>query len=555
MSAIAGLGESCTVTDADVRFLREILNHVKQTFMFNSPYYSFLLSNLRVVASCNVPVMATDGTSLYINPQFVRRVIRDMPLAEAGRLLTGLIMHELEHVTRLHPFRLQRFMKTVGYPPELVQSAYNVAADAQINDDLRRSGFKLLDEVIYPETVKERFDVDVKSRPAETAAWEILRRLTLNQAARRAQKSQGQSQTGQREQQEQQGQGGQEEREEQEGQGIPRRQKGQGKRKHKGGRGQGGESREQEDTEKAGGAGGQGGEREEREGRGGSGGRGQERREEEKPGGGDAWIPNRFPEDVVTPEEGREIGRDGKVVQDASPDIKKAMEEAEKGDPEKAMEAVEEAVKNAITRSYTAAKNAGKAPGHLDRVIGEILKPAENWRNIIRSVMQGVLGSSVRRTWSVPNRKLPGARPGRVTKGVDEVYVLMDVSGSIGEKELTRFASEIAGIAKEVGAKVTVIPWDVGVHGKQTIRGRSGASRIKVTGGGGTELLPSLREAVKMIKPGRPVVILSDWVTADDPAELVRELEKLARTNDLVLASVHSEPPNVRGAKTVKLPV
>jgi len=72
---------------------------------------------------------------LYYDPE----IIQKWSVEE----VEGVLYHELCHLLREHSERLKHFP----------QKAANIAADAEINDDLRAEGVKLPDQPIYPELV------------------------------------------------------------------------------------------------------------------------------------------------------------------------------------------------------------------------------------------------------------------------------------------------------------------------------------------------------------------------------------------------------------------
>jgi predicted metal-dependent peptidase len=72
-----------------------------------------------------------------------------------------------------------------------------------------------------------------------------------------------------------------------------------------------------------------------------------------------------------------------------------------------------------------------------------------------------------------------------------EVVVAIDTSGSIGTRELTEFATELASIcAVAQPEKVRVLWWDTDVHGEQVFTDNFSniAAMLKPLGGGGTHV-------------------------------------------------------------------
>jgi len=74
---------------------------------------------------------------------------------------------------------------------------------------------------------------------------------------------------------------------------------------------------------------------------------------------------------------------------------------------------------------------------------------------------------------------------------IGEIVVAIDTSGSIGEKELNEFASELVSICEAVSPEaVRVLWWDTKVHGEQLFKDNytNIASMLKPLGGGGTKV-------------------------------------------------------------------
>jgi predicted metal-dependent peptidase len=221
------------------------------------------------------------------------------------------------------------------------------------------------------------------------------------------------------------------------------------------------------------------------------------------------------------------------------------LNEGDRGDENKSdPEEVEKAVKRKLLESAMAAKQIGKLPAELERLVEEIAKPKVHWKRLIRSTLSKGLGKSVKRTWSRPSRKIPNSYPGKETLKLGKVVVLVDTSGSIGEKELKQFVGEVYAIAKEV-AKVIVIPWDAQAYSPIVMRSHRDIEKVKVglKGGGGTVIRPALELVDKEYSDAQQIVILSDWYIGDlDDAETQRLLKKYA--DRIVAVTTARESPS-----------
>ena len=165
--------------------------------------------------------------------------------------------------------------------------------------------------------------------------------------------------------------------------------------------------------------------------------------------------------------------------------------------------------KEAITRAAAAAKAQGKLPGNLQRKVDDILQPQIDWREHVRLLMTGKIGSRSE-TWDRPNRRRLALNPlviipGRRGFGADTVAVAVDTSGSIGEKELNAFFSEVGGVIADVRPKrVVLIHCDAAINRVDEASTLDELSDIRAKGacgGGGTSFIPVFeyieREQVK----------------------------------------------------------
>jgi predicted metal-dependent peptidase len=101
---------------------------------------------------------------------------------------------------------------------------------------------------------------------------------------------------------------------------------------------------------------------------------------------------------------------------------------------------------------------AGRGLG-ADRILDELTRPKINiWRLINSTIAQGI--RKTRRTWRRLNRKLPMIRPGREYYGCDAM-ILLDSSGSIGEKTYKKFAGIINSLIRR-GGRFRVISFSDG---------------------------------------------------------------------------------------------
>lgn len=154
--------------------------------------------------------------------------------------------------------------------------------------------------------------------------------------------------------------------------------------------------------------------------------------------------------------------------------------------------------REAVARAAAAAKAIGKLPGSLQRTVDDILEPQVQWRDHIRMLLTGKLGHR-RETWDTPNRRRIVLNPaiylpGRRGYGAEDVTVVIDNSGSVSNKEMVVFFSEVSAILADCRPKKVRVIWcDAAVRRVEEARVLDELADIRVAGskgGGGTDFKP-----------------------------------------------------------------
>ena len=108
---------------------------------------------------------------------------------------------------------------------------------------------------------------------------------------------------------------------------------------------------------------------------------------------------------------------------------------------------IRDEIKEALLAAHAATGGAGNIPGGLKRIIGELTEPQINWKDFLNQQIQSTIKNDY--TYTVPARKnfangfsLPSMKRDEAI----DVCVAIDTSGSISEKQLKEFVSEVAGI-------------------------------------------------------------------------------------------------------------
>lgn len=137
---------------------------------------------------------------------------------------------------------------------------------------------------------------------------------------------------------------------------------------------------------------------------------------------------------------------------------------------------------------------AGRMGGKMPRAISDMLEPKVDWRDALREFVSASVRGKDEYTWRRMNKRHMANDiylPSMDNETIGGVVVAIDTSGSIGEKELNEFATELVSICEvATPEKVTIIWWDAEVAGTQEFSGdyTGLASMLKPQGGGGTKV-------------------------------------------------------------------
>ena len=129
--------------------------------------------------------------------------------------------------------------------------------------------------------------------------------------------------------------------------------------------------------------------------------------------------------------------------------------------------------------------------------------------------------------------------------GYPKVLLLIDVSGSISNEDMTTFINEIMTLVKTYNLKPIAYLWSDKVVDKRILRGASDVLGLKhVPESGGTQIYPALSEAVKVADNNTVVVVFSDGFIFDiEKFETVEAIKKIkSNANKSAFISVGQIP-------------
>jgi predicted metal-dependent peptidase len=188
----------------------------------------------------------------------------------------------------------------------------------------------------------------------------------------------------------------------------------------------------------------------------------------------------------ILPEDGGNGGGDGPGG--AGNDL----EDGEGSPAEQQQEAAEWKVK--VAQAAQAAKMMGKLSANMQRFVNEVLQPKVDWRDVLRRFVQKA--KTDQRTFARPNRRFLSQGlylPSVSGEVLGEIVIAVDCSGSIGEREINEFATEVKTL-KEDGnpAALHIIYFDSEVSHYEYF-GRDDEVHVEPHGGGGTAFSPIFR--------------------------------------------------------------
>lgn len=190
------------------------------------------------------------------------------------------------------------------------------------------------------------------------------------------------------------------------------------------------------------------------------------------------------------------------------------LEDGEGTAQEQAQQAAEWKVRTA--QAAQAAKMMGKLSAGLERLVGEILNPKVNWREVLNRFVVKVRTED--RSFARPNRRFISQglfMPSVSGEAMGEMLVAVDCSGSVGERELAEFAAEIRSIHEDMRpTKIHVVYFDSEVSHHDEV-GTDDDLVVSPHGGGGTAFSPIFRFAADNGIDPVACVVLTDLCCSD----------------------------------------
>ncbi|WP_020397156.1 vWA domain-containing protein [Thiolinea disciformis] len=108
------------------------------------------------------------------------------------------------------------------------------------------------------------------------------------------------------------------------------------------------------------------------------------------------------------------------------------------------------------------AEQAGKLSGVMKRLVQELLRPRLPWRSVLAHYLTGLARDDYSYTRPSTRRGNPAIFPSLKSQQLHAV-VALDVSGSVSDKELHEYLSEINAIKGQIRAEITLIACDADI--------------------------------------------------------------------------------------------
>lgn len=178
-----------------------------------------------------------------------------------------------------------------------------------------------------------------------------------------------------------------------------------------------------------------------------------------------------------------------------------------------------DSVRKQVAQAVQQQRQRGNIPAGLDRWAKDFLNPIVPWQRVLRSKVKralSILSGATDYTWQRPNRRADEDDDFILPTPVafkPRVSVVVDTSGSIGEDELKQFFAEIRSLISKHADSIQVVVCDAAVHEKRTIRSSGQVGRIRMKGGGGTDMRIGIEEAMRSRPRPNLVILLTDGYT------------------------------------------
>jgi predicted metal-dependent peptidase len=169
--------------------------------------------------------------------------------------------------------------------------------------------------------------------------------------------------------------------------------------------------------------------------------------------------------------------------------------------------------KKIISEGAAMAKQQGKLPAGLERMIEDILDSKIGWKEKLYKYIVDQIVCDF--TWSKPSKRSWGLNtylPSPLKESI-KIVASVDTSGSIGEDELQAFLSELVSIGNSFeNIEIEIIVCDAAVHETYVLDKNNvdDIMNLKMSGGGGTSHEPIIKHIKENITDCKIAVHFTD---------------------------------------------
>ena len=163
-----------------------------------------------------------------------------------------------------------------------------------------------------------------------------------------------------------------------------------------------------------------------------------------------------------------------------------------------------------------ASQNRGRVSAGWQRWANEKLHPKADWRKQLRSLISSSLrmkSGANDYSYSRPNRRqsvygnilMPS-----LVEQVPNIAVIVDTSGSLNDRMISQALAEVENILKSTSQKIHLISCDAKVHFSKQVSSIKG---VKLLGGGGTDMRVGIKEALSAKLKPDVIIVITDGYT------------------------------------------
>jgi predicted metal-dependent peptidase len=184
-----------------------------------------------------------------------------------------------------------------------------------------------------------------------------------------------------------------------------------------------------------------------------------------------------------------------------------------------------ELIRREVAEELRQRKSWGDIPADWKRWAEEVLNPKVNWRELLKRKVRGALtigtGQRIDYSFARPHRRAevydPVLPPSLQGDFLPRIACVVDTSGSISKRKLAQALAEVRKVLETFRLPITVIPCDAVPYEPIRVFMSSQAQRLKLRGGGGTNMIAGIEAALKLRPIPDVVIVLTDGYTPFPP--------------------------------------